>query len=384
MGQPCGREGALMRRMMLLVGAVAIIVVAGAGDTGRSARGPSLRFDGPIIQLNADSGRSIVVVNSHSECPDVVVWSPATDARVLLAGRDLGLCPGIGSYLGVALAGDRAAWLMSSEGNALETYLYMTSLVSGRSPHVKPTGWLVWTRAHNQGWSGPQMANLYGDSGLLVYNFLKRCQPLGDPAFPPDVVCPPGYAAGATSLEQIRLVLPARRVIATSGHDLTLLAAGGGRVVGRLDSGGLIVLAPKLPRAPLVQHAGYKAERLIATYPYATGEVQAAATDGRTLAVLRAGTLDVIPLPGTKGRHTTRTLPHPGTTRLADLGGNIAVYIRGHAIYLLNLTTGRSIVFARPTASPVSAQLEPDGLYIAAGNTLTFTPRDEVEQQLHH
>jgi hypothetical protein len=351
-------------------------------DTRRSARGLSAAFAGPIIQLNADSGRAIVVVNSHSECPDVLVWSPATDARVLLAGRDLGLCPGIGSYLGVALAGNRAAWLMTSMGNALETYLYLTSLVAGRSPHVKPSGWLAWTRAHGQGYSGPLMANLYGDSGLLVYNFYKRCQP-NDPDFPPDVPCPPGYAAGATSLEQIRLVLPARRVIATSDHDLTLLAAGGGRVVARLYSGGLIVLAPKLPRAPLVQHASYKAERLIATYPYATGIVQAAATDGRTLAVLRAGALDVIPLPGTTGTRTTRALPRPGTTRLVDLYGNTAVYLYRNAVYLLDLTTGRTVIFARPAARPVNAQLEPDGLYVAAGKTLTFTPRAEVEQRLH-
>jgi hypothetical protein len=69
--------------------------------------------------------------------------------------------------------------------------------------------------------------------------------------------------------------------------------------------------------------------------------------------------------------------------RLVDLDGHIAVYIRGNAVYLLDLTRGRSVIVAQPTAAPVNAQLEPDGLYIAAGSTLTFTPRSQVEQRLH-
>jgi hypothetical protein len=44
---------------------------------------------------------------------------------------------------------------------------------------------------------------------------------------------------------------------------------------------------------------------------------------------------------------------------------------------------GRSTIFARPKTGPVNAQLEPDGLYLAAWDTLTFTPRTQVEQRLH-
>ena len=131
-------------------------------------------------------------------------------------------------------------------------------------------------------------------------------------------------------------------------------------------------------------------------YPYKPGQVRAAVTDGRTLAVLRVGALDVIPLPGALGSRSIRMLPHASSygpesgaaypepqLRLTDLDGHIAVYIRGHAVHLLDLTTGRSVIVAQPAATPVNAQLEPDGLYIAAGNTLTFTPRRQVEQRLH-
>jgi hypothetical protein len=192
-----------MRRSVLLVGLAALVAgvtsLGGASGAARLASASTVRFGGPIAELKADSGRAIVVVNPDPDCSEVVVWSPTTDDRVRLAG-----C----TNSGVALAGDRAAWLLIAKGNGLETYVYMVSLASGRSPHVKPTGWLAWTRAHQQGWSGPRMANLYGDSGLLAYNFYEICQP-DDPDFPPDVPCPAGYAAGATSREQIRLVLPA-------------------------------------------------------------------------------------------------------------------------------------------------------------------------------
>jgi hypothetical protein len=69
--------------------------------------------------------------------------------------------------------------------------------------------------------------------------------------------------------------------------------------------------------------------------------------------------------------------------RLVDLDGDIAVYVLRTAVYLIDLTSGRSVIVARPTAAPVSAQLEPDGLYLAAASTLTFTPRSQVEQRRH-
>jgi hypothetical protein len=187
-----------------------------------------------------------------------------------------------------------------------------------------------------------------------------------------------------------------------------VLAVGGGRVVALRPAGGLIVLARAPAPTGLVAHEGFQAERLIATYPYEPEEVLAAATDGHTLAVLRANVLDVIPLPGNPGTRTTRKLPgatsygadrpvaclegtlggltgtpcEEAELRLTDLDGHIAVYVRSTAVYLLDLTNGRSVIVARPTAFPVNAQLEPDGLYVAAGNTLTFTPRAEVERRL--
>ena len=239
-----------------------------------------------------------------------------------------------------------------------------------------------------------------GDGTLLVYNSYRHCT---DWAMPPDR-CPAGVSDAADIDERIVMVTRqgAAHPIATSARTVTVLAVGGGRVVARLAGGELIVLAAKQAPAPLVAHDGFRVEHLIATYPYKPGQVRAAATDGHKLAVLRAGALDVIPLTERHARRTTWALPHassyssnspiaceqesgcPATAlRLTDLDGNLAVYIFGNHVHVLDLTSGQSVVVARPKATRIDAQLEPDGLYVAAGNTLTFTRRTQIERRLH-
>lgn len=354
-------------------------------------------MSGRIVELKADAGRAIVQVDpgSGNECADVVVWSPAT-RRILTVfnRRSCSLTVPLESFYGVALAKDRAAYVHTSGGNILESYLVATSLATGRSSS------LAAEYADGQGTWGNIVTNAQGHGRLLVYDDHKKCRD-GTGVSPPDVACPPGVADSTVVSDQIRLALPTGRAIATSDHRLTLLAVGGGRVIIAQQTGPIIVLAPQPTSAGLVAHAGFRAERLIATYQYEPHEVLAAATDGRTLALLRRGALDVIPLPGNTGTRKTYRLPRArsygpdrpvacndwgrcqaSTLRLTDLDGNIAVFIRGHAVDLLNLTTSRSINFASPTVGPVNAQLEPDGLYISAGNRLAFTPRAAVEKRL--
>jgi len=393
-----------MRRKMLLVGAVVVTVVLVSAAWARPsiATAPSLvSVDGKVLELKAD-GRHVAMLvarlvgEGSAECSrDVLVWDRARGAFAYRLIRPEGYgCQTFGSDYGLAVAGDRLAWVEESVGNYAETQVYLASVASGR------TGPVELARALG-GVEGDVVGNPHGHGSLLVYNRYRICRQSRDPDYPADVPCPPGYRSGAIVKDAIVMIgKTGRREIATSDHALAVLAVGGGRVVALREGGGLIVLAPKDVRERLVSHGDYAAERLIATYAYKPGEVRAAATDGHTLAVLRAGFLDLIPLPGGHGSRTTRKLPHaasygpesPGVyaarahdaqLRLNDLDGNVAVYTRGNAVYLLDLTTGRSVIVARPTAAPVSAQLEPDGLYIAAGRTLTFTPRSQVEQRLH-
>ena len=330
-----------------------------------------------------------------AECSrDVLVWDRARGAFAYRLIRPEGYgCQTFGSDYGLALAGDRLAWVEESIGNYAETQVYLASVASGRRSPVELA------IAGEQGVEGDVVGNTHGHGSVLVYNRYRNCRQSQDPDYPADVPCPPGYRSGAIVKDAIVMIgKTGRREIAASDHALAVLAVGGGRVVALRESGGLIVLAPKDARERLVSHGDYAAERLIATYAYKPGEVRAAATDGRTLAVLRAGFLDLIPLPGSHGSRTTRKLPHA-----ASYGPDSPdVYaLRAHDLSYASMTSmatlpstpaatpstcstspqGVASSSPDPTAAPVNAQLEPDGLYIAAGSTLTFTPRDQVEQR---
>ena len=378
-------------KRLLVAGLISLAATAagcGGGGSQEAVQTNAFTMRGPILELKANEGRAIAVETPlHGGCQDIEVWQPATGKHTLLVDRRE-------CVLGVALAGDRVALIQSIGNNVIVTSVHLLFLASGRSAQVDS--------AATTGAEGSDIENLHGDGALLVYNRIEVCAPAN---WHPEVVCPAGYEQGDVSTDQIKLALLKPRVIATSAHELTVLAVGGGRVVAHLTSGGLIVLAPKRAPAALVPHEGYRAERLVATYPYKPDQVLAAATDGRTLAVLRAGALDVIPMSNGHGRRTTWTVPQATSygsespidcavaadpsgcsataLRLTDLDGTVAVFVRGNRVSLLDLTSGRNVVVARPKASSVDAQLEPDGLYVAAGKTLTFTPRDQIERQLH-
>ncbi len=396
---------------MLLVGAVAATVgfplLTGALGAASSVSGRSVTFGGPIEELKADAGRAIVLVGVGDTqkfgeyCAESFVWNPATGKLVTVFDRRT--ChPELmhDTSFGVALAGNNVAWVRTTGGNIYETTVNVMSLTTGRfRGGGEPAG------AFNDGAWGSFMVNPHGDGSLIVYNNYERCEP--DNLEVDNAPCQGGQKGFSITSDQIWLVLPTERRIASADEALTVLSVGGNRVVARKPGGGVIVLSFRPSgKKGLVAYKGFKAEHLIASFPYKPGEVRAAATDGRTLAVLRAGALDVIPLPGTPGARTTRQLPHaasygadrpvaclegpyPGCDpaidlRLTDLDGHIAVFVRSTSVYLLDLTTGRSVIIARSGARPVNAQLEPEGLYIASGRTLTFTPRDQVEQRLDH
>ena len=307
-----------MRRSVLLVGLTILVAgvtsLGGASGAARLASAGTVTFGGSIAELKADGGRAIVLIkltgsdrNVVERCADIFVWRPATWKVVTVVDhRDVTVdhrpCLGmdyLGSYSGVALAGTDAAWVQSSGGNIYETLMFAKSLATGSR------GQIGGDAAGGQGYSGGFVGNAHGDGALLVYNNYSVCRK-DEYA---DVQCPPGYKDGSISADQIVMARPDQRTVATSDSALTVLSVGRGRIVARRATGPLIVLAPKRAKAQSVVHAGFSAERLIATYPYKPGEVRAAVTDGRTLAVLRAGALDVIPLPGSSGTRTTRVLP---------------------------------------------------------------------------
>ena len=336
------------------------VLASRAGDSV-VVRENSITVIGLIADLHADAGRALVKVDRGEDCPDVLVWDRLKGKIVTVFDHRwcAELAP-LGSFGGVALTGDKAAYAETSGGNTLESYITVMSLATGRSSHVAA------------GYAGGQGA--WGNIGREPQGRrrptrLGSTNAAGGPDVGPDVPCPPGYEDASIVSDQIRLALPTRRVIASSADEMPVLAVGGGRVVALQALGRVIVLAPKRTATSLVQYEGFRAERLIASYKYnpAKEAVFAAATDGRTLAIRRQGAIDVIALPGSHGTPATRTLSVAGQS-LADLDGNTAVYLYRNAVYLLNLTTGRTVIFARPLHDPSTRNSNP---------TASMSPPDE-------
>jgi probable HAF family extracellular repeat protein len=330
----------------------------------------SITVTGSISALRADAGRAILLVKKDPTCADIFVWNPANGKLVTVHDRRMCSHAAYEQTFGpIALAGANAAYIHAAAGNDLDSFLFRMSLTTGYYALVDVES------AGDQGADGPVLTDVVGKGEVLVYEDQTNCVP--------DVSCPPGVEGGGLAKDEIRLALPVRRVIATSDQELTVLAVGGGRVIVATDAGPVIALAPKRVSTGLVDYQGFRAEHLIATYDYKPGQVGAAATDGHTLALLRQGALDIIQLPGSKSAPSTRTL-RLRAEDLAGLDGNLLAYTQGDSVHLLDLTTGHSALIARPKGGLAGAELAHDGLYISAGNTVTFTPRNQLQQRLRH
>lgn len=132
-----------------------------------------------------------------------------------------------------------------------------------------------------------------------------------------------------------------------------------------------------------------------ARWDYAKGEARAAKISGSQVAVLRVGQIDVY----TSSRDTMRSWPVPAARsygddycglvrcalaalRLADLQGDLAVYIYGRDVHVLRVSDGTDVVVRRPSVGPVHAQLESSGLFYSAGRNVAFIPRSELNRRL--
>lgn len=65
--------------------------------------------------------------------------------------------------------------------------------------------------------------------------------------------------------------------------------------------------------------------------------------------------------------------------RLADFEWPYAVYVRGQAIHVVDVRSGKDLVVRRPTARPVHAQIEVTGLTYSYGNRVSYLGRVKID-----
>jgi Tol biopolymer transport system component len=298
-----------------------------------------------VRELSADGSRVAFAVDSTAaDCDHVVVWRPGTKTLVRL-GRRAPCSPGndAGSIYDVELAGSRAAWSsIISCGNTCEV-LFSTATLAQHSPVGVADG----GADHND--ELPDF-HAHGDGGLLVFDDSSRLERIG---------------VGRGGCTEHGDYSPRMCTTLRSGAH----AAGVDSVSGRL-------IAVREPDAVAVLDDQGK---LVRVFPFGPDEVDRAVLDGARLVVARGGVLEVYD--ARSGRaELQRPLPHG--YRLTDVDGGVAVLVSGAKIVLLRLADGRSSRLA-PGRGPVSAELEPPGLYYSyatagGGGRVVFVPRSEL------
>jgi Tol biopolymer transport system component len=305
----------------------------------------------PVTALSAGGARAAVIVGrTAADCDHVVVWTPAT--RELDRFRPPKPCREEGHGTGpsiydVELAGSRPTWASYSGCGNFCDFILTSATLARRSP--------VDVASTSSNSSGPSVDyHLHGDRDLLVFNDQSRLVRIG---------------RGHERCQEGNL---------GSGQICTTLRRGPHAAPVDSVSHGLIAIRESDAVAVLDAQG-----KLVRTFPFGAGGVDAARLDGERLVVARSGVLEVYDVPTGAG---SLQRPLPAGYKLADVDGGIAVLQRKDAIRLLRLADGRSLELSsgRP---PRFADLEPSGLYYTyatptGDGRLVFLLRSEILRRL--
>jgi hypothetical protein len=348
-------------KVPLIVALQALVLAFGLAALASAAPNRSASetdvLPGRVMGLAADGRRAALVIPAHGGWR-VLVWAPRTK-RVSPIWTETDTDFGGG----LTLAGSRAAWDEEGGGLTIETRVSSATLAR-RTPVSLGSG------DTDGGGPGDEALAPHGDGQLVAFTLQVRCSDSGDEAD-----CPPGRHYG--DIVSATIWLAARRGVvcpSDSGADLrragrcvrlaaakgqlTVLAVDANRIVARTDHGIRLLTGEggRLRDFPL-------------------RGVRSAALSGNQLAVLMNGGVSVYDT--TSGELVFR---EDGVKRLADLEHGILVTATSRKIILARFKSGR--VMTIKTRGVPLAQLEPAGLFVAAGRRVTFTPMADVLRRL--
>jgi Tol biopolymer transport system component len=315
---------------------------------------------GSIVGLAADGRRVAVLVDFSPHCAAVEVWQPGRH-RVAALQRP---CAYVDSRIegagGIALAGTRAAWLHLTGGNSLETTLMSATLARRKPVDV------AWETSNADSGYGDFAHGGFGDGTLLAFTVDRNCEE-GEDGDPP---CPPGHKSGDVIAATVWRVgghgrcpenpahVRCSRVAEAEG-ELSVLAVDAGRIVVRTQTGVRLLRKDGTVLRDFALNA------------------TAAALSGNRLAVRTRYAVEVY---DTDSAQLTAQVPATSRLTLEDLDGAILVTALGRRVTLRWLGHGRTITIRKRRLA--HAQLEPPGLFVAAGARVTFTPRRAVLRRL--
>ena len=317
---------------------------------------------GGISELAADGRLAAIVLHAEPRvCAGVEAWQRARRRFARLAREG---CGDNGVLYqpahGLAVAGAHVAWLEVNGGNSLETLVATATL--GRPAPVT-----LADEGADGGGLGDVAEEPVGGDGLLVFTVSRRC----DEYAPIGYRCPPGRKIGDVVRAAIWRLGGRTRCggdkygprlctkVAEADGELSVLAAGTGRIAARTDRGVRLLTA---------------AGKVLRDLPVAA---KAAAASGNRLALRTADAVEVY---DTGSGQRTDRFAVPKTVSLQDLEGDILVTASGKTVTLRKLGNGHSAIFV--TVGPAKAALEKPGLYLAGTSRVTFTPMRDVLRRL--
>jgi hypothetical protein len=343
----------------LLAAALGTMLVSSASAAAPSpAKQRTLATRGPVVALAADGDRAALLVHARGFCARIVVWQPTRQRVVRLYSATYGCVQGNPVYRDIALAGTRAAWLQVGVGNTLETIVMTATL-------ARPAPVSVAFEVSNASGYGDFARRPVGDNTLLAFTVARRCEDYEGSVWP----CPAGRKTGDIVAATVWRVAGRGRCpysgvrrcsrVATADGELSVLAVDAGRIAVRTDSG-----------LKLLTASGHVLRDFDLT-------ARQAALSGNRLAVRTADAVEVYDTATGKLAAGFSAASH---LRLEDLDHDIVVTALGRTVTLRRLGDGRTTTIR--AGGTARAQLEPPGLFVAAGRRVTFTPMREVLRRL--
>jgi hypothetical protein len=321
---------------MRLLGGLGVALAAAGALVPVQAANADLRTKGTITSIAMDGPRVAVgVEHTIALCDRVLVWNAVAGGVVTAsAGRPSPTCPlnrangGVGQ---VALAGTRAAWIVSFGGNTEFTdRVVAASIASPGHEHA-----LASATFNPDSGAGERVTGLVGKGALLAFgrSHVSRAGAVNGRV---------SRVSGVTAIQQLL----------ASASGLTTIASDGSRLVVLRSDGDVLVLTASGSVVSTIT-------------PGAT--VRGAALLGGTLALQVAGNRALLFAPAT-GQPSGTVRLAAGTSAGIDLQGGRLVYRTYQAVHVVRLSDRKDVIVATAPRGILGAQMEDGGGLVYAYN----------------
>lgn len=394
----------MKRPGLVFVAAVAVLAIAIFPAVSTSLSSSTMQktrvFRTRTISLLAADGARAAVVTAgpiidkvgRVSCYRVVTWD-VPKRKWLRISTDV--CPNsspVNEILGLALAGERVAWLSGVGGNSLD--LTVTVRNPGAKKSIRVSG-LAENSNGAEGYpDGSYVGNLVGKGNLLVYNGWSVCSavPVGGED---DLATCNEPAPGAEEIliysnQSLLEVVGSKSVTiarapdiqSAETSDIARISAQQSLAAVWVDAGRIAVQPQPGGNVTLFSTKG----AVLKTIAVPDGAFAGTVLQGAQLLTLRNGNLELYSVV-TGG--LVKTIPAAPLSRLRDLYKGVAVYLSGRHIHVLRLSDRKQLTLTPPGKGFVDARIEAQGLYYAYNlakgvdnGRIVFIPLPEVLKML--